>query len=212
MHRRLEVDCDGKTSREILETLLAEVAPPRNGRRIVLGIDHLDRVQDSLSRLLRKLLQFFNEREIKASIIDPSGCAATMYEALGGSVHVEVCRSEEDVSEPKEILVVEDVEDSLEWVSTLLEQAGHHVSRARTGHEAIKLCEARTFDLVLLDLVLPDLDGIQVARAIADRKAPIVAMSAYLDRWTERDYEYAGFRRRLRKPFKVGDLLDALRA
>ncbi len=178
---------------------------------MVLIVENIHRVQDSLTTLLKKLLRFFSDRKVKASIVDPSGCTATIYEALGGSIHVEVCRSEAEVSESKEILVVEDTEDSLDFVKTLLEEAGHRVTAARTGKEALQACGKRTFDLILLDLVLPDTDGIAVARAMGERKPPIVVMSAYLDRWNEREYANAGLQRRLRKPFRISDLLDAVR-
>jgi CheY-like chemotaxis protein len=212
MSRKLRLDCSGKTSREVIDGLARGLLTPGNGRRLVLVVDNVHRIQDSLTTLLKKLLRFFNERQVRASIVDPSGCATTLYEALGGNVQVEVCRSEDEVSEPKEILIVEDTEDSLEFVQTLLEQAGHHVTAARTGKEALQVCAKRSFDLVLLDMVLPDIDGIAVARSLpAEKKPPIVVMSAYLDRWSEGDYAHAGLKRRLRKPFRVAELLDAVR-
>lgn len=212
MHRKLRLDCAGKTSRQVLEDLVKEFTASPNGRRIVLLVENLQGVQDSLSQLLRKLLQFFSERDVRASIIDPSGCAATLYDALGGSVHVEVCRDESEVSTPKEILLVEDTEDSLEFVRTLLEQAGHRVTAVRTGRDALRAFERGRFDLVLLDLVLPDIDGMAVARQLSEKRAPLVAMSAYLDQWEDPDFERAGFRRRLRKPFRLPELLAAVRS
>jgi len=211
MNRRLRLDCSGKTTREIIDGLARDLSPPGNGRRVVLIVENIHRIQDSLTTLLKKLLRFFNEKQVKASIVDPSGCTATLYEALGGSVQVEVCRSEAEISEPREILVVEDTEDSLEFVRTLLEEAGHRVTAARTGKEALQLCGKRSFDLVLLDLVLPDIDGLAVARGMPGEKPPIVVMSAYLDRWNERDYAHAGLKRKLRKPFRIADLLQAVR-
>lgn len=211
MARKVRLDCSGKTTREVIDGLARDL-PPGNGRRLVVVVENVHRIQDSLTTLLKKLLRFFNDRRIPASIVDPSGCTTTIYDALGGNVQVEVCRSENEVSEPREILVVEDTEDSLEFVKTLLEQAGHRVTTARTGKEALQVCARKSFDLVLLDLVLPDIDGIAVARSIpSEKKPPIVVMSAYLDRWSEGEYANAGLRRRLRKPFRVAELLDAVR-
>ncbi len=212
MQRRIHLDCSGKTAREILDKLLREFQSPKNGRRVVLFVQNVHRINDSLSRLIRDILGFFHEREIQASIVDPTGCTATLCQALGGSVHVEVCADESQVARPLEVLVVEDTQDSLEFVKTLLETAGHKVAAARTGREAIELARKKRFDVVLLDLVLPDIDGMIVAGELADTKVPIVAMSAYLDRWSEVDYRRAGFRRRLRKPFKTADLLSALKS
>jgi len=211
MHRKLRLNCEGKTAREVLDGLERDLAPPGNGRRVVLLVENAHRINDSLSKLLKKLLDFFHERRIRASIVDPSGCTATVYDVLGGSVRVEVCRSEAEVSEPREILVVEDTEDSLEFVRTLLEEAGHRVTAARSGEEALQICSKRSFDLILLDLVLPGIDGIAVARALGEKRPRIVVMSAYLDRWSEGDYARAGLQRRLRKPFRIPELIRAVR-
>jgi CheY-like chemotaxis protein len=212
MHRRIHLDCNGRTAREVLDRLVREMEGGRNGRRVVLLVQNVHAVHDSLSRLLRTLMAYFNEREIKASIVEPSGCAATLYEALGGSVHVEICGSEADVMRPQHLLVVEDVQDSLDFLKTVLEAAGHRVTTARTGAEALEAVRREAFDLVLLDLVLPDMDGMAVARELSASKVPLVAVSAYLDRWTDRDFRRAGFRRQIRKPYKTSELLAALKA
>jgi len=211
MHRSIRLDCDGRTTGEILERLAAEMDRPGALPRLVLHIENAARVNDSLCRLIRQLLALVHEREVKVSIIDPTGCTEVLWEALGGSVHVEVCRREEDIAEPLDLLVVEDTPDSLQFLKDLLETAGHRVSTAVTGEEAVRACLTRRFDLVLLDLVLPDRDGMSVADAIRGSGAPVVAMSAYLDRWNEEDYRRAGFRSRLQKPFKSAELLSALR-
>ena len=210
MPRTIRLDCKDRSAREVIDRLVAELDRPGNGRRVVLLVDNLPRVRDSLSRLLRQILDLFNRRETKAFLVDPSGCADVLFRALGGSVHLEVCRSEDEVSGPLDVLVVEDTPDSLEFVRTLLESAGHRVACAATGEEAVRLGRERRFDLILLDLVLPDFDGVEVARRLAETKTPVVAMSAHLDRWGEDEARRAGFRRFLPKPFKTADLLAAL--
>ena len=212
MHRSIRLDCDGRTTGEILERLTREMEKPGPVPRLVLHVENVGRINDSLCRLIRELLALVHQREAKVSIVDPTGCTAVLWEALGGSVHVEVCDREEDVSRPLELLVVEDTPDSLQFLKELLETAGHRVTTAVTGREAVELCGSRRFDVVLLDLILPDLDGLSVAQAIRGSGTPVVAMSAYLDRWTEDDFRAAGFRSRLRKPFKSTDLLAALKS
>ncbi|MBI3855275.1 MAG: response regulator [Planctomycetes bacterium] len=212
MHRSIRLDCDGRTTGEILERLSREMDRPDGLPRLVLHIENAGRINDSLCRLIRQLLSLVHEREVKVSIIDPTGCTSVLWEALGGSVHVEVCSSEDQVSEPMDLLVVEDTADSLEFLRELLETAGHRVTTSVTGRDAVRLCGERRFDAVLLDLVLPDLDGLSVAEAIRGTGVPVIAMSAYLDRWTEDEFRRAGFRSRLRKPFKSTDLLAALKA
>ncbi|MBV8880569.1 MAG: response regulator [Planctomycetaceae bacterium] len=211
MHRSLRLDCDGRTTGEILERLTAEMDRPGAPARLVLHIDNASRVNDSLCRLIRQLLALVHRREIKVAIVDPTGCTEVLWEALGGSVHIEVCRREEELSQPLDILVVEDTPDSLQFLKDLIESAGHRVTTAMTGDEAVRRCVAHKYDLLLLDLVLPDRDGLSVADAIQFTGVPVVAMSAYLDRWSEEEFRRAGFRTRLRKPFKSAELLSALR-
>jgi CheY-like chemotaxis protein len=212
MRRRIRLDCDGRTTGEILEQLSAEMDRPGEVPRFVLRIDNASRVNDSLCRLIRQLLALVHEREVKISIIDPTGCTAVLWEALGGSVHVEVCTREEEISDPLDILVVEDTPDSLQFMKDLLESAGHQVVTAGTGAEAVRACLARSFDVVLLDLVLPDIDGMAVVESIRGTGIPVIAMSAYLDRWSDDAFVRAGFRSRIRKPFKSAELLSALRS
>src|SRR6185295_8120051 len=187
MRRSIRLDCDGRTTGEILDRLTREMDRPGKVPRLILHIENVGRINDSLCRLIRQLFALVHEREAKVSIIDPTGCTAVLWEALGGSVHIEVCRSEDEISEPLDLLVVEDTPDSLEFLKTLLEAAGHRVTTAVTGAEAVRACEAHRFDVVLLDLVLPDLDGIRVAEAVRGSGTALVAMSAYLDRWSEDD-------------------------
>jgi CheY-like chemotaxis protein len=211
MARSIRLDCAGQTTGEILERLSREMDGTEKPPRLVLYIENASRVNDSLCRLIRQLLSLVHEREVKVSIIDPTGCTAVLWEALGGSVHVEVCRSEEEISRPLELLVVEDTADSLELLKDLLETAGHRVTIATTGRDAVRACAGKAFDLVLLDLVLPDIDGMSVAGEIRSSGAKVVAISAYLDRWSEEDFTRAGFCSRLAKPFKSADLLSALK-
>lgn len=210
MHRSIRLDCDGRTTGEILESLSREIgsgAVPR----LVLHVENVGRISDSLCRLIRQLLAFVHEREVNVSIVDPTGCTSVLWEALGGSVHVEVCSSEDEISRTLDLLVVEDTPDSLQFLQELLEAAGHRVTTAVNGRDAIRACESLRFDLVLLDLILPDLDGLSVAEAIRTKGTPVIAMSAYLDRWSEDQFVRAGFRSRLRKPFKSTELLAALK-
>jgi CheY-like chemotaxis protein len=212
MHRRIRLDCDGRTTGEILDRLTAEIDRPGDVPRLVLHIDNASRVNDSLCRLIRQLLSLVHERGVKVSIIDPTGCTSVLWEALGGSAHIEVCSREEDIVDALHVLVVEDTPDSLQYLKDLLESAGHRVTAVVTGAEAVEACRSPRFDIVLLDLVLPDRDGLSVAGSIRESGIPIVAMSAFLDRWSDEEFRMAGFRSKLRKPFKSAELLSALRA
>jgi two-component system phosphate regulon response regulator PhoB len=84
---------------------------------------------------------------------------------------------------PKQrILVVDDEEDILELVRFHLAREGYQLTLAATGEEALKKAKLETFDLVVLDLMLPGLDGLEVAKALkADARTkgvPIVMLTA----------------------------------
>jgi two-component system phosphate regulon response regulator PhoB len=80
------------------------------------------------------------------------------------------------------ILVVDDEEDILELVRYHLAREGYQLSLAASGEQALKVAKTETFDLVVLDLMLPGLDGLEVARALkADSRTqsvPIVMLTA----------------------------------
>jgi two-component system alkaline phosphatase synthesis response regulator PhoP len=80
------------------------------------------------------------------------------------------------------ILVVEDEEDILELVRYNLVKEGYLVTGALTGEDALKKARAELFDLIVLDLMLPGIDGLDVARKLkGDQKTalvPILMLSA----------------------------------
>lgn len=197
--RRIRLDCAGRTALEVLKTLTCELERPGTDRSVVLNLENLRESGDSVGRVLREILSALRERGLQGRLIDPSGCADAFVRLV-------------DPRRPLHILVVEDTQDSLDFLRSLLEGAGHRVTGAETGRRAILEAGRRTFDLILLDLLLPDIDGLQVARALAGSTTPIIAMSAHLDRWSEDDFRRAGLVQRLRKPFKSTELLDALTA
>jgi two-component system alkaline phosphatase synthesis response regulator PhoP len=80
------------------------------------------------------------------------------------------------------ILVVDDEEDILELVRFHLAREGYQLTLAATGEEALKKAKLESFGLIVLDLMLPGLDGLEVAKALkADAKTkgvPIVMLTA----------------------------------
>jgi PAS domain S-box-containing protein len=70
------------------------------------------------------------------------------------------------MTEPARLLIVEDDPHLLHATARLLEKAGHQVAQAAQGSEALRLAQAQHPDLILLDTVLPDIDGLEVCRRI----------------------------------------------
>lgn len=82
----------------------------------------------------------------------------------------------------KRILVVDDDENILNLERTILEQKGFDVTRAGGGAEALKLLAEKTFDLVLLDVMMPEVDGFTVCRKIKEddrlKDIPVIFLTA----------------------------------
>ena len=78
------------------------------------------------------------------------------------------------------LLVVEDDSKICELLGRGLREAGYRVDLARDGSEALLLFEEKTFDLIVLDLMLPGLDGMEVLRRMRFQKiqAPVIILSA----------------------------------
>jgi PAS domain S-box-containing protein len=84
------------------------------------------------------------------------------------------------------VLVIEDDPQDRDWLARCLTAAGYVVETAATGSEALARCAERAFDAVTLDLLLPDVPGWEVLRAIREggpnREVPVVVVSASADR------------------------------
>jgi PleD family two-component response regulator len=83
---------------------------------------------------------------------------------------------------PATILIVDDHEDNVELLRARLEARGYHTTAAEDGEAALQLVEAAPPDLILLDVMMPKVDGIEVARRIRANKAlpfiPIIMQTA----------------------------------
>ncbi|MFZ0134036.1 MAG: response regulator [Desulfobacterales bacterium] len=82
----------------------------------------------------------------------------------------------------EKILVVDDEEDIIELVRFNLNKDGYRIESALTGEEALRMVRSDAFDLIILDLMLPGIDGLEVTRKLRDnaktRSVPIVMLTA----------------------------------
>jgi CheY-like chemotaxis protein len=107
----------------------------------------------------------------------------------------------------KNILVVEDNEDLRQMFASILRFFGYQISEAGSGSEAIEKAVFTKPSLILLDLSLPDMNGIDAARAIKNNRItsdiPIIACSAYSTGEEMEEALRAGIVAYLQKPIPV---------
>lgn len=119
-------------------------------------------------------------------------------------------------SRPAEVLLVEDSPVNQIVLRDMLEQLGHQVTLASDGRQAVQLCQDRSFDLVLMDLQMPEMNGLQAAKLIRQqdgkKQQTIYALSAHATLEDRRECEAAGMNGFLEKPITMELLSGALRA
>lgn len=109
-----------------------------------------------------------------------------------------------------QILVVDDEADISEALRALLELEGYQVDVAADGGECLRYLRARRPDLIMLDLMMPVLNGFQVLEAMqADgwRELPVIVMSAARP---PQPFTHGNVRAFLTKPFDLQSLLDSV--
>jgi len=119
------------------------------------------------------------------------------------------------VSRPLHILLAEDNAVNRRIAVAMLTKAGHRVDVAADGIEAVNAVHHDDFDLVLMDVQMPIMDGVEAARAIrafSDDKGqiPIIAVTANAMAGDRENYLASGFNDYVSKPFAPAELFDAI--
>lgn len=108
------------------------------------------------------------------------------------------------------VLVVEDNERNLKLVRDVLQYAGYEIIEARTGEEGVELAQSRSPDVILMDLQLPDIDGMEALRRVrkspVTADVPVVAVTAFAMQDDRARVFDAGFDGYLEKPLSVREL------
>lgn len=115
---------------------------------------------------------------------------------------------------PLRILSVDDVATNRDLCEAILTRAGHHVTLAESGKSAIALAAKQSFDIILMDIQMPGMDGLEASRHIralgGDKgKVPIIALTANVLPVQVSGYKAAGMDGHIGKPIVKAALLDA---
>jgi CheY-like chemotaxis protein len=112
------------------------------------------------------------------------------------------------------ILVVEDNEKNMYLMVFLLSKAGYQVIQAKTGEEGVRLAKKEKPDIIIMDVMLPDIDGLEVTRKIRESKendkVPIVAVTSFAMAGDKEKVLAAGCTGYIEKPINVETLLGEI--
>jgi len=110
------------------------------------------------------------------------------------------------------VLVVDDAPFILKAIRDILEAYGNEVFEAVNGEEALSVFQEARPDVVLMDILMPKLDGVGATRKIMeiDSQAKVIVVTAVGKHGLEKDCMAAGARDFIVKPFKTKDLLKAI--
>lgn len=115
----------------------------------------------------------------------------------------------------KTVLIVEDNELNMKLFNDLLEAHGYSTVGTRNGVEAMDLARRHRPDLILMDIQLPEVSGLDVTRALkADpelRAIPVIAVTAFAMKGDEERIREGGCEAYLSKPISVSKFLDTVR-
>ena len=115
---------------------------------------------------------------------------------------------------PKTILVVEDNELNMKLFHDLLEAHGYNILQTRDGMEALKLARQHKPDLILMDIQLPEVSGLEVTKWIKEDDAlkaiPIIAVTAFAMKGDEEKIREGGCEAYIAKPISVTNFLKTV--
>ena len=115
----------------------------------------------------------------------------------------------------KTVLIVEDNELNMKLFNDLLEASGYRTLQTRNGFEAIELARRHRPDLILMDIQLPEVSGLDVTRWIKEddelRSIPIIAVTAFAMKGDEERIRAGGCEAYISKPISVTKFLETVR-
>jgi two-component system cell cycle response regulator DivK len=119
------------------------------------------------------------------------------------------------VAMPKTVLIVEDNELNMKLFNDLLEAHGYATIQTKSGVEAVELARRHRPNLILMDIQLPEVSGLEVTQWLKDddelRSIPIIAITAFAMKGDEEKIRQGGCEAYLSKPISVVKFLETVR-
>jgi CheY-like chemotaxis protein len=115
---------------------------------------------------------------------------------------------------PMQILIAEDNVINQQVIQYILQKLGYTPTIVQNGREAVDTAAANDFDIILMDLQMPDIDGLEATRMIRERTSDhqpvIIALTANAMEGDEEECLMAGMNDYLGKPVKLEEVIDKL--
>lgn len=112
------------------------------------------------------------------------------------------------------VLLVDDDEGNRELVSRILDLCGYESIQANSGAKALELLVNNAVDIILLDIMMPDMDGYEFCRQLKQSKnlshIPIIMLTALIDEESRQKSFRVGANDFISKPFKMDDLVSKI--
>jgi len=131
------------------------------------------------------------------------------------SIRAIIGRQPEARQLPKTVLIVEDNELNMKLFHDLLDAHGYRTLQTRTGMEALRLAREHRPDLILMDIQLPEVSGLEVTKWLKDdddlREIPVIAVTAFAMKGDEARIRQGGCEAYISKPISVVTFLATVR-
>ncbi|WP_081816659.1 response regulator [Fodinicurvata fenggangensis] len=118
-------------------------------------------------------------------------------------------------SDAKTVLVVEDNELNMKLFHDLLEAHGYNILQTKDGMEALRMARKHVPDLILMDIQLPEVSGLEVTKWIKEdddlSAIPVIAVTAFAMKGDEEKIREGGCEAYIAKPISVADFLETIK-
>lgn len=122
--------------------------------------------------------------------------------------------SDREIEMPKTILIVEDNDLNMKLFNDLLQANGYNTVQTKSGKEALQLTREHRPDLIIMDIQLPEISGLEVTKRLkADdelKDIPIVAVTAFAMKGDEEKIRDGGCEGYIAKPISVSNFLETI--
>jgi len=209
--------------KKLYDILLVDVEMPEiNGIELakrIKGIEEYEKVpiimlSSSESRELRKKAEELGISHYLIKPVSRSKLFNTIIESISKDKVIKISKPKKikKIDKKLRILLAEDNPVNQRVAKTMLEKQGFQVTIANNGKEAIELVTSQDFDLVLMDVQMPEMDGLEATKKIRELgiKIPIIALTANAFEEDRKRCLEAGMDDYLSKPIKIEELLNVM--